>query len=46
MGQVLCAGTQVEHGQKLGARIDGEPEHLGGVAQPGSNFILGLARML
>jgi hypothetical protein len=41
MGCVLCARTQIEHRQNLGARVDRqpEPEHLCGAAQPGSQFI-------
>src|SRR5215470_8304536 len=41
MGHVLCAGTQMEHWEDLGARIDGqpEPEHLCGTAQPGAQFV-------
>jgi hypothetical protein len=39
--RMLCAGTQMQHGQNLGARIDGQPqpEHLGGAAQPGAQFV-------
>jgi hypothetical protein len=29
----------VKHRQKLGAGIDGQPEHLCGAAQPGAQFI-------
>ena len=31
----------MEHGQKLGARVDGQPEpqHLFGAAQPGAQFV-------
>jgi hypothetical protein len=38
---VLCAGTQMEHGQNLGARVDGQPEpqHLCGAAQPGAQLV-------
>ena len=38
---ILCAGTQMEHGQNLGERIDGQPqpEHLCGAAQPGAQFV-------
>jgi hypothetical protein len=38
---MLCAGTQIEHRQNLGERIDGQPqpEHLCGAAQPGSEFV-------
>jgi hypothetical protein len=38
---MLSAGTQREHRQNLGERIDGqpEPEHLRGAAEPGSNFV-------
>jgi hypothetical protein len=41
MGRVLRAGTQMEHGQKFGAGVDGQPEpkHLCGAAQPGAQFI-------
>ena len=39
--RMLCARNQREHGQNLGARIDGrpQPEHLCGAAQSGSNFV-------
>ena len=39
--RMLGAGTQMQHGQKLGARIDGQPQpkHLSGTAQPGAQFI-------
>jgi hypothetical protein len=39
--RMLCARTQMQHRQNLGARIDGQPqpEHLRGAAQPGANFI-------
>ena len=38
---MLCTWTQMEHGNKLGAGIDGEPEpqHLFGAAQPCAQFI-------
>ena len=38
---MLCAGTQMEHGKKLRAGIDGQPQpqHLLVAAQPGSQFI-------
>ena len=36
---VLCAGTEMEHGEKLGARVDGEPQHVVRVAQSGSKFV-------
>ena len=38
---MLCTWTQMEHGKKLGAGIDGEPEpqHLFGAAQPGAQFV-------
>jgi hypothetical protein len=39
MGRVLCARTQRENGKKLGARIDDQPQHLGGASQSGSNFV-------
>src|SRR5215471_5715465 len=41
MRRMLCAGSQMEHGHKLGARIDGQPEpqDLLGVAQPGAQFV-------
>ena len=39
MGHVLCSGTQMEHGKKFGARVDGQPEHLSGATQPGAQFI-------
>jgi hypothetical protein len=41
MCHVLRAGTQLEHGQNFGARINGQPqpEHLFGSAQPGSQFV-------
>jgi hypothetical protein len=40
MGHGLCSGTELKHGQNFGARIDGQPQlkHLGGAAQPGSQF--------
>jgi hypothetical protein len=36
--RVLRAGAEIQHGQQLGARIDGQPQpqHLCGAAQPGS----------
>ena len=39
--RVLRAGAQIQHGQQLGARIDGQPQpqHLCGAAQPGSQFV-------
>ena len=39
--RMLCARTQMQHGHKLGARIDSQPqpEHLCGAAEPGSNFV-------
>ena len=38
---MLGAGTQMQHGHNLGARIDGQPqpEDLCGAAEPGSNFV-------
>jgi hypothetical protein len=39
MRGVLRAGAQMEDGKKLGARVDDQPEHLFGAAQPGSQFI-------
>ena len=41
MRSMLCAGTQREHGQKLGAGVDGqpEPENLMGAAEPGAQFV-------
>ena len=41
VGHMLRARTQLEHGKKLGARVDGQPqpEHLFGTAQPGSEFV-------
>jgi len=38
---VLRAGTQMEHRQNLGARVDGQPEpqHLAGTAQPCAQFV-------
>jgi hypothetical protein len=36
---MLRARTQREYRQNLRARIDGQPEHLGGVAQSGSKFV-------
>src|SRR5215467_14390510 len=41
MGHVLCAWTELEDGKNLRERIDGQPQpqHLGGAAQPGSNFV-------
>jgi hypothetical protein len=41
MSGVLCAGTQMEHGNKLGARVDGQPEpqHLCSSAEPRSQFV-------
>ncbi len=39
--RMLCATTQMQHGQNLGARIDSQPQpkHLGGAAEPCANFI-------
>jgi len=39
--RVLRAGTKREHGQNLGAGIDGwpDPEHVLGVASPGAQFV-------
>jgi hypothetical protein len=39
--RVLRAGAEIQHGQQLGARIDGQPQpqHLCGAAQPGSQFV-------
>ena len=41
MRHVLRAGTQIEDGKKLCARVDGQPqpEHLFGAAQPGAQFV-------
>jgi len=41
MRRRLSAGTQMQHRQKLGARIDGQPqpEHLSGTAEPGAQFV-------
>jgi hypothetical protein len=41
MCHVLRAGTEMEHGYKLRARIDGQPqpEHLLIAAQPGAQFV-------
>ena len=41
MCHVLRAGTQLEHGKNLGARIHGQPqpEHLAGAAQPCAQFV-------
>ena len=38
---MLGARTQLEHGENLGARIDGQPQpqHLAGAAQPCSQFV-------
>jgi hypothetical protein len=38
---MLCTWTQVEHGNNLGARVDGQPQpqHLCCAAQPGSQFV-------
>ncbi len=39
--RVLRAGAEIEHGQKLGAGVDGQPQpaHLGTAAQPCAQFI-------
>ncbi len=29
----------MKDGKKFGARVDGQPEHLSGAAQPGAQFI-------
>jgi hypothetical protein len=41
MCHVLRTKTELKHGQNLGARIDNQPqpEHLGGAAEPGANFV-------
>jgi hypothetical protein len=41
MCHVLCAGTQMEDGKNLCARVDGQPEpqHLLGAAEPGAQFV-------
>ena len=41
MRRVLRAGAKIEHGQKLGAGVDGQPqpEHQGTGAQPRPQFI-------
>jgi len=41
MCHVLRAGAELKHRQNLGARIDGQPqpEHLGGTAQSGAQFV-------
>ena len=41
MSHVLCAGSELKHGQNLGARINGQPqpEHLGTSAEPCAQFI-------
>jgi hypothetical protein len=41
MGHVLRAGTELKHRQNLGTGIEGQPEpqHLGGAAQSGANFV-------
>jgi len=41
MCHILCAGTQLEHGENLGARINGqpEPEHLLITTQPRPQFV-------
>ena len=41
MCHVLRSGTQLEHRQKLGAGIDGQPEpqNLLGAAQPGAQLV-------
>jgi hypothetical protein len=36
---VLRAGTQMEHRNTLRERIDGQPEHLCGAAEPGAQFV-------
>jgi hypothetical protein len=35
----LCSGAELKHGQNLGERIDGQPEHLCGAAQPRAQFV-------
>ena len=39
--RLLGAGTHRQHGQNFGAKIDGQPdpEHLGGAAQSGAQFV-------
>jgi len=39
--RMLCAGAEMEHGENLRERIDGQPEpdHLCGAAQSGSQFV-------
>jgi hypothetical protein len=39
MCHVLRARTEMEHGKKLGAGIDGQPQHLCGAAQLGAQFV-------
>jgi hypothetical protein len=41
MGGVLCARTQIEHGNNLGAWVDGQPEpqHLLSSAEPRAQFV-------
>ena len=41
MRHALRAGAELKHRQNLGARIDGQPqpEHLGGTAQSGAQFV-------
>ncbi len=41
MRRMLCAGTQMQYGQNLGEGVDSQPQpkHLGGAAQPCSQFI-------
>ena len=41
MRRVLRAGAEIQHGQKLRAGVDGqpEPEHLCGAPKPGAQFI-------
>jgi hypothetical protein len=39
--RVVRAGAEIQHGQKLGARIAGQPQpqHLWSAAQPGAQFV-------
>jgi hypothetical protein len=41
MRRVLRSRAELEHGENLGARIDGQPQpqHLFGAPQPGSQFV-------
>ena len=41
MRRMLCAGTQMEHGKKLCARVDDkpEPQHLFGATEAGAQFV-------